>query len=185
MILALISSFILAVSLSVDSFAVSACSAITLKDRSISKIALVAVTFGLVQGCLLVAGWLLGDIVVGYVEKVAHVIGALLLGYVGGSMILDAWRGGVDGIDLNDFRNILLGGVATSIDALAVGVSFSMDGESLGDISLKAGMVAAVTMLSSVLGIMGGSALGARFGRPAVFGGGVVLVAIGVSFLVF
>ena len=179
----IILAFALAVSLCADCFAVSLCSGVTMKDVSRKKVLLVALVFGVVQAAFLFAGYFFGDLFVGYVEKFAHWIGFLLLLYVGGSMILEAIKGEEEARDLNGIRNILVASVATSIDALAVGISLSMDMEPVRSALLKAVAVLIVTMISVVAGILGGRKIGTRFGRGAEIAGGTVLILIGLNIL--
>ena len=80
-------------------------------------------------------------------------------------------------------KNILVASVATSIDALAVGISLSMDMESPGSALLKAAAVFLVTVLTVVAGILGGRRIGTRFGRRAEFAGGCVLILLGLNIL--
>ena len=179
----LILAFALAVSLCADCFAVSLCSGVTMKDVSRKKVLLVALVFGVVQAAFLLAGYFFGDLFVGYVEKFAHWIGFLLLLYVGGSMILEAIKGEEEARDLNGIRNILVASVATSIDALAVGISLSMDMEPVRSALLKAVAVLIVTVISVIAGILGGRKIGTRFGRGAETVGGIVLILIGLNIL--
>ncbi len=85
--------------------------------------------------------------------------------------------------DLNGFRNIIIGGMATSIDALAVGAAQSMAGTDAAGFLPLAISVFAVTAISVIAGIWGGKTLGSRFGHWAEIAGGLVLVGIGVSLL--
>ena len=179
----IILAFALAVSLCADCFAVSLCSGVTMKGVTRKKVLLVALVFGVVQAAFLFAGYFFGDLFVGYVEKFAHWIGFLLLLYVGGSMILEAIRGEEEARDLNGIRNILVASVATSIDALAVGISLSMDMEPVRSALLKAVAVLIVTVISVVAGIVGGRKIGTRFGRGAELFGGIVLILIGLNIL--
>ena len=179
----IVQSILLAVSLCADCFAVTACSSVTLRDLSWKRILAVAVAFAVVQTGLLLIGWAFGDLFVGFIGKVAPVVGFLLLLYVGGSMILSVWKGDGETRDLDGLRNVLIGAVATSIDAFAVGISLSMDGNGPGDIAVKAAAVFVVTFLSVVLGMKGGSAVGKRYGHTAQLAGGVVLIAIGLDIL--
>ena len=176
-------ALLLALSLCADCFAVSLCSGVTMKGTRRRQVLAVALIFGLVQAGLLLAGYLFGDLFVGYVEKFAHWIGFLLLLYVGGSMILEAVRGKEEARDLNGIKNILVASVATSIDALAVGISLSMDLEPMGSALLKAAAVLIVTILTVVAGILGGRKIGTRFGRRAEFAGGCVLILLGLNIL--
>ena len=154
-----------------------------MKDVSRKTELLVALVFGVVQAAFLLAGFFFGDLFVGYVEKFAHWIGFLLLLYVGGSMILEAIKGEEEARDLNGIRNILVASVATSIDALAVGISLSMDMEPVSSALLKAVAVLIVTVISVIAGILGGRKIGTRFGRGAEIVGGIVLILIGLNIL--
>lgn len=170
-------------SLCADCFAVSVCSSVTLKRMDWKSVGVISLIFGIVQSGLLAAGYGFGDLFVGYVEKAAHWIGFLLLLYVGGSMIREAFDKDPETRDLNGLRNIIVASVATSIDALAVGISLSMDHDSPGDVAVKAAAVLAVTMLSVITGMFFGQKIGQRFGRVAEFAGGCVLILIGVNVL--
>ena len=151
-----------------------------MRGREILSTALV---FGVVQAGLFLAGWALGDLFVGLVDRIAHLIGFLLLLWVGGGMVLDGVRSNCEARDLHGLRNIIVAGIATSIDALAVGVSFSMDQLPLSSAILDTGAIFLVTILSVVVGLLGGEWLGEKFGRIAVIVGGIVLIFIGVSML--
>ena len=155
----------------------------TLKSLRWRPVLGVALAFAVIQAGLLLAGWFFGYLLVGLVEKLSHVIAFLLLLYVGGTMLAEGIRGEEEVRDLNGWRNVLLGGVATSIDALAVGASMSMDAVSWNGFVPLLLAVFVVTALSVVTGICCGRAVGARFGRWAEIAGGLVLIGIGVSIL--
>ena len=190
----LLQAILLAVSLCADCFAVTTCSSITLKSVTWRRVLLIAVVFAVVQTLLMLIGWLFGDLFVGFVSKAARWIGFLLLLYVGGSMILEGIKGKEEVRDLNGFKNVILGAIATSIDALAVGISmsFSQIGQDAlaSDHALMVNTMIAdhvavfvVTMLSVFAGMYGGYRVGRRFGRPAEIVGGLVLICIGLGFL--
>lgn len=181
----ILSSFLLAVSLCADCFAVTSCSSVTLDRVNWRRVLPVALTFGVIQTLLMLLGWLFGDLFVGVVEKAAGVIGFLLLLYVGGSMILEAMRGEEEPRNLNGIRNVVIGGIATSIDAFAVGISLSMAHISSSELASDLTAVFIVTVLSVAGGIFGGSHIGRRFGKPAEIGGGAVLILIGFAILLF
>ena len=176
-------SILVAVSLCADCFAVSLCSGVTLRSVRWRPVLGVALAFAVIQAGLLLAGWAFGWLFVGFVERVSHWIGFLLLLYVGGSMVLEGIRGGEEVRDLSSWRNVLLGGLATSIDALAVGAAESMEGTLWPGFLPLLLSVFAVTALSVVVGLRGGSAIGSRLGRWAEIAGGVVLIGIGLSVL--
>lgn len=177
-------SILLAASLCADCLAVSLCSGVTLRSVRWREILGVALAFAVIQAGLLVAGWAFGYLFVGMVEKISHVIAFLLLLYVGGSMLIEGIKGEAEVRDLSSWRNIIIGGLATSIDALAVGVAQSMDGADWPGFLPLLVAVFVITALSVVVGLRGGRAIGERFGRWAEIVGGVVLIAIGVSVLV-
>ncbi len=176
-------ALIFALSLCADCFAVSACSSVSIKNSSWRREVVVALVFSVVQSGFLLAGWAFGGLFSGFVGKLAPVVGFLLLLYVGGSMIVSSITDREESRNLDGFRNILIGAVATSIDALAAGISLSMDNDSFDDTALKAVSVLVVTFVSVMLGIKGGILSGRRYGRPALLVGGIVLVVIGLNIL--
>lgn len=176
-------NILFALSLCADCFAVSLCSSVTLKTVSWKDVLRVALAFAVIQTGLLLAGWAFGSFLAGLLTKIAHIIGFLLLLYVGGSMFIEGIRGEDEVKDLNGLKNVIIGGIATSIDALAVGVSLSMDPKPWDEVMPMALAVFAVTALSVVAGIFGGKTIGSKAGRWAEIAGGLVLVGIGVSIL--
>lgn len=176
-------SILMAVSLCADCFAVSLCSSVTLKQIRWRDVIRVALAFAVIQAGLLLAGWLFGNLFVGLVSKISHIIGFLLLLYVGGSMLLEGIRNRQEVKDLNGWKNVILGGIATSIDALAVGIAQSMAGQPWKGFMPLLVSVFAVTAATVVAGIWGGKTIGCRFGRWAEIVGGLVLIGIGVSLL--
>ncbi len=183
MFLAIISALVFAMSLCADCFAVSVCSSVTLKTMDIRNVSLIGLVFGFVQAGLMMLGYGFGDLFVGYIEKAAHWIGFLLLLYVGGSMIKEAFEKDVEARDLNGFKNIIVASVATSIDALAVGISLSMGHDSLEDVLFKDLAVFIVTIASVMTGMFCGHRIGRKFGGTAEILGGCVLILIGLNIL--
>ena len=180
----------MAVSLCADCFACTLCSGVTLRRLSWKTVSGIALAFAVIQSGLLLAGWAFGNVFVGFIEKISHWIGFLLLLYVGGGMLLECIRalrgnGPAESVRLDGFRNVVLSGVATSIDALAVGVSKSMVETSRAFPSICPLFVSvfAVTALSVVAGLLGGKVLGRHFGHWAEIAGGLVLIGIGLSFI--
>lgn len=187
-------AILLAVSLCADCFAVTTCSSVTLKSVTWRKVLQIALVFAFVQTFLMLIGWLFGDLFVGFIHRAAKIIGFLLLLYVGGSMILEGIRNEKEPRDLNGIRNIIIGAIATSIDALAVGVSMSLgqvgqDPLAVDHAIMVNTMIAdhvavfVVTMLSVFAGMYGGYRVGRRYGRPAEIIGGTVLICIGIGIL--
>lgn len=177
-------AIVFALSLCADCFAVSLCSSVTLKSVRWNDVLRVALAFAVIQTGFFLIGWAFGGLFAGIVDKAAHIIGFLLLLYVGGSMVVEGIKGEEEIKDLNGWRNIIIGGIATSIDALAVGVSMSMDSKSWEETWPLALSAFIVTMLSVVAGIWGGKTIGRLVGRWAEILGGLVLVAIGVGIII-
>lgn len=179
----ILSAVLLAVSLCADCFAVTSCSSVTLKRVNWRRVFPIALAFGVIQTLLMLLGWIFGDFFVGVVEKAADVIGFLMLLYVGGSMILEALRDKADKRNLNGVKNVIIGGIATSLDAFAVGISMSMDHCPAPEVVLDLGAVFVITMLSVAAGIFGGCKIGEKVGKPAEIAGGAVLILIGLNIL--
>ena len=179
----MLESILVAVSLCADCLAVSLCSGVTLRDMRWKRVLGVALAFAVIQAGLLLAGWAFGGLFAGVVRKASDVIGFLLLLYVGVSMLVEGIRGGEEVRNLDGLRNVVVGGLATSIDALGVGVAKSMEDVSWSGFLPLFISVFVITALSVVIGLRSGSAIGERFGRWAEVVGGVVLIGIGISLL--
>lgn len=183
--MSVLSSFALAVALAMDAFAVALSSSAALRRISWSHVARMSLAFGFFQFFMPVVGWALGLSVRDFIEAWDHWIAFALLSFVGLNMLREAF-GGEDeeqqrGDPSRGFTLLLLA-VATSIDALAVGLSFSMIGVSVWGPAVIIGLVCAVL---TALGVW----LGARLGRSDLLGGkaaclgALVLIGIGVKIL--
>ncbi len=179
----ILEAILLALSLCADCFAVTTCSSLTLRRVTWREVFPIALIFSTIHIILMLSGWLFGDLFAGYLHRIADIIGFLLLLYVGGSMVLEALKGEERQQNLNGFKNILLGAVATSIDAFAVGISLSLCGTPLRTMVADLITLFIVTFLVVTVGVFGGVKIGSRFGRPAEIVGGAVLIAIGIGVL--
>ena len=186
-----ISAVLMGISLCADCFAVSLCSSFLLPREELKKkVGTVATVFAIIQTGLLLGGWALGAFAtelisehVGHFEKIAHIIGFLLLLYVGGAMFLDGVRSKSDHLNLDGIKSIIIGGIATSIDATVVGLSMAMDDAKWTDIAPVAVSVLVFTALSVVIGMLSGSLIGRKLGYSARIVGGLVLIGLGVNIL--
>ena len=162
--------FILAVGLSMDAFAVSVCKGLSIQKLKPRHAVIVGAWFGAFQALMPAIGWLLGSAFADMIEAVDHWIAFALLALIGGNMIREA---------LAPIAMLLLA-VATSIDALAVGVTFAF---------LRVAVVPAVTLIGvctfaiSAAGVKIGNVFGARYKSRAELLGGIVLVLIGLKIL--
>lgn len=177
-------ALMLSLSLCADCFAVSLCSGPTMRGVPRRHILSVSVLFAVVHVAFLAAGFLFGDLFVGYVERFAHWIGFLLLLYVGCSMFFSALSGRDELRSLEGLRNVLVSAAATSIDALAVGVSLSMEHTPVPSVILTCAVLFVTTLLVVLTGLVGGRRIGARFGRKAEIVGGLILVGLGIGILI-
>lgn len=174
--------FIIAVGLSMDAFAVSICKGLSVcKVRPKNALA-VALWFGGFQALMPVLGYFLGVSFADFVSTVDHWIAFVLLGIIGGKMLIESFDKD-ESCEVNPdftFRTMLAMAIATSIDALAVGVSFAF---------LKVNIWAAVmligltTGLLSAAGIYLGNVFGSRYKAKAEFVGGFILMAMGLKIL--
>ena len=176
--------FLVAVSLALDAFAVSVSSGIAIPGFGWKQAVKMGLWFGIFQFAMPLAGWLLGSSVSGYIEAVDHWVAFGLLALIGGRMAWGAVRGGGDEeeapADLSAKRLCLLA-IATSIDALAVGVSMAF---MRVDVLFSAIIIGIVAFVLSVVGGLAGRRLGALFQQRAELVGGLVLIGIGVKILV-
>ena len=187
----ILSAVLLGISLCADCFAVALCSSVTVNREEVRrKVITIAAVFAVIQTGLFLLGWGVGTVAtelisqyVGHFERVAHVIGFLLLLYVGGEMFIDGIRSKTDHLNLNGFRSILLGGVATSIDAAAVGLSMALDEVSWAAVWPVVVSIFVFTAVSVVTGMLSGSFIGRKLGHSARIVGGIVLIGLGVNVL--
>lgn len=179
--------FLIAVSLCFDTLAVSIVGGACVKSMSLWNRWKIMLFMAMFQGGLAFAGWLLGSTVSGYVGKFDHWVAFGLLAFIGGKMIADSLRPdeGSEPVDLLKTGSLVVASVATSIDALAVGISFAMTGGfGCGKILWSTAVIATVTALASDMGLRGGRRLGDRLGHKCDIIGGIVLVLIGIKILI-
>ena len=180
-ILALI---ILALGLSMDSFAVSLSSGVALNPFKISNVLKIALYLSFFQALMPVIGWFLGVGFVDIIHVVDHWIAFTLLLFLGGKMILDVITQKEEEMQccFNPTKTVTLiqMGIATSIDALAVGVSFAFLDIALHHATI---IIFTITFLASVVGCYIGKMFGTRWRTYATLAGGVILIAIGTKIL--
>lgn len=177
----LLELFILAVGLSMDAFAVSVCKGLAMPKISLKKAVIVGIWFGGFQALMPALGYLLGSQFKDSITAVDHWIAFILLGIIGGNMIREACSGECEKEnDSLDIKTMFLLAVATSIDALAVGITFAF---------LKVNIVAAVsfigatTFIISAAGVKIGNIFGTKYKAKAELAGGVILILLGLKIL--
>ena len=171
---------LIAVGLSMDAFAESVCKGLSVKKLEPKHALLVGLYFGGFQALMPVLGWLLGSRFETMITSVDHWVAFVLLALIGGNMIRESFSKEEELNDDFGVRTMLLLALATSIDALAVGITFAF-------LSVRilpaAGTIGVTTFLLSVVGIYIGRAFGARWKSRAELAGGVILVLIGLKIL--
>ncbi len=182
--MSLLTLFITAVGLSMDAFAVAVCKGLAVKKAGIKQMALAGLWFGGFQALMPALGYLFGSTLKVYVEKYDHWIAFILLGIIGANMIKEA----LSKEDCEDCSSASMGmkemftlAVATSIDALIVGVGYAF----LPDVNIVAavGFIGIITFILSGIGIKIGNIFGLKFKKKAEIAGGVILILMGTKIL--
>ena len=182
----LVEIFLVGVGLSMDAFAVAICKGLAMPRVNRKRTLLIGLYFGVFQAIMPLTGWLLGSQFARRVTKMAPWIAFVLLAWIGGSMIRESLsteekEEKAEPAELRH-RELLMLAIATSIDALAVGVSFSMV-ELTVPIYAAAALIGCTTFAISVAGVFVGNLFGARYKNRAEFVGGAILILIGLKIL--
>ena len=173
---------LIAVSMSMDAFAVSICKGLSVCRVEKKHALSVGLWFGGFQGMMPVIGFALTALFAGYIEAVSSYIAFVLLLFIGGNMIRESMEKEEDGCDDSfAWKAMLPLAVATSIDALAVGISLAMAGNV--HIWLAALLIGICTCGFSAAGVQIGNLFGARFEKKAQLAGGLILVLLGLKIL--
>lgn len=176
---------LIGVGLSMDAFAVSICKGLSMKKVNLKYGVLLAIFFGGFQGLMPLIGWLLGSRFQQYITSVDHWIAFGLLLFLGLKMIIDAIKERNEEAEVDekiriDLKEFFMLAIATSIDALAVGITFAfLQVRILPSITL----IGCITFAFSIAGVFIGNIFGSKFKNIATVLGGVILIAIGVKIL--
>ncbi|MBQ9674116.1 MAG: manganese efflux pump [Ruminococcus sp.] len=187
----LIEILLLAVGLSMDAFAVSVCKGLAMKKVTFGKCAVCGIWFGAFQAIMPMAGYLLGAGFTGYITAVTPWIAFVLLGLIGGNMVKESMS--KEGDKSNDdlgFKTMLTMAVATSIDALAVGVTFAcvpvriFSGLNfLLNTVIGVLMIGVTTFVISCVGVKIGNIFGLKYKNKAEMAGGIILICLGLKII--
>ena len=174
---------LLAASLAADAFAVAISMGLSARKASFRDAVRVGLFFGGFQALMPLLGYLAGSTVSAVIARYDHWIAFGLLAFIGGRMLWESARGTEEGgqPSLGALRKLLVLSIATSIDALAVGVSLAVLRE---NIWVNAAWIGCVTFALSTLGVLAGRRLGRRMQRCATVAGGLVLIFIGAKILI-
>lgn len=175
---------ILAVGLSVDAFAVSVCKGLAMdKKTGIAHMVVVGAWFGGFQALMPLAGYFLGSFFLQFISSIDHWVAFGLLVFIGVNMIRESLSPdscSADSASLS-FKTMLIMALATSIDALAVGIALAMSGDT--NIWAAVTVIGCTTFTLSAVGLKFGSVFGRKFGNNAGFAGGCILIIIGIKIL--
>lgn len=177
---------LIGVGLSMDAFAVSVCKGLNMRKINYKHAFIIAAFFGGFQALMPFLGWALGSQFEQYIESVDHWIAFILLAFIGGKMVMEAIKGGDDEDDDEkevcpdklDIKELFMLAVATSIDALAVGVTFAFLNV---NIVFSITTIGITTFVISIAGVVIGNLFGAKYKSKAEIAGGIILVLIGLK----
>ncbi len=175
--------FTIAVALAMDAFAVSICKGLSTDKLKLRHYFLIGLWFGGFQAAMPALGYLLGSTFESYITAIDHWIAFILLALIGANMIREAIGGDDESVAPSFAIAAMLPlAVATSIDALAVGITFAL----LPDVNIfiAVGLIGVTTFLISAAGLHIGNIFGAKFKKPAEIVGGAILILMGVKILI-
>jgi putative Mn2+ efflux pump MntP len=169
------------IGLAMDAFAVSICKGLSMKKLDIKKAVIIALYFGIFQAVMPIIGYLLGSSFQNIVTNIDHWIAFILLLFIGGNMIKESFDPEDD--KKNDdvsFKTMIVLAIATSIDALAVGITLAFLQTNL---LFSVSIIGIITFVLSLVGVKIGNKFGDKFQNKAEFAGGIILILIGVKIL--
>ncbi|HUS77561.1 MAG TPA: manganese efflux pump MntP family protein [Patescibacteria group bacterium] len=173
------SILLLAIGLAMDAFSVATITGVNSKKVTINQASKMSLTFGAFHGFMPILGWFAGSTIVFMISKYDHWVAFLLLVFVGGRMIVDAFRKGGEASDISSLSNLdlLIFSIAVSIDAVAVGLSFYLEKI---QVFVPALIIGTVTFIFTMLGLKLGTQTGRLLGKWSQVIGGVILIGIGL-----
>jgi len=177
----LLSLFIIAVGLSMDAFAVSICKGLAMEKITVKKALIVGAWFGGFQALMPSLGYLLGSRFESYITAIDHWIAFVLLCIIGANMVREAFSKEEEReSDSLDVKTMFLLALATSIDALAVGVTFAFLQVNIVPAVL---FIGCITFTLSAIGVKVGNVFGLRYKSKAELAGGIILILMGIKIL--
>lgn len=186
----IIELLLLAIGLSMDAFAVSVCKGLAIKEFNIKKAAICGLWFGGFQALMPLIGYILGEKFYKYINYVAPYLAFVLLLLIGGNMIWEAFSKSEEETSADtDMKTMFLMAVATSIDALAVGITFAcvpvnvIPASAFFNTAIGVIIIGITTFILSALGVKIGNIFGTKYQSKAEVFGGVILILIGVKIL--
>lgn len=176
----LLEIIVISLSLAMDAFAVSICKGLSMKKLSLRSALIIGIYFGFFQALMPLIGFYLGSVFKGFLESITYIIATLLLTIIGIGMIKESFEKEEKQNDKVDFKTMIVLAIATSIDALVVGVSFAF---LKVNIFTSVTAIGIITFLLSFLGTIFGNKLGNKLGSKSNLLGGIVLIGIAIKIL--
>lgn len=178
----ILETMFIGVGLAMDAFAVAICKGLSMRKMDWKKAAIIAAYFGFFQMIMPILGYLLGTGFSEWIESIDHWIAFTLLAFIGGKMIKESFDKVEVINDKVDFNTMIMLAIATSIDALAVGITYAfLEAKNImGAFSL----IGIITFVTSLLGVNLGNKFGDKYGSKAEVMGGLILIFIGAKILV-
>ena len=169
------------IGLAMDAFAVSICKGLSMKKMNWKNALIIALYFGIFQSVMPIIGYFLGTTLSGVFQKVDHWIAFILLAIIGGNMIKESTDDELEKRNDNvDFKTMIILAIATSIDALAVGITFAFFKVNL---LFAVTVIGVITFLLAIIGVLIGNKFGDKFQNKAELAGGIILIIIGLKIL--
>ena len=172
---------IIALGLAMDAFAVSICKGLSMNKFKLKNVIIIALYFGIFQAIMPIIGYFLGSTFSVFVKKIDHWIAFILLLLIGGNMIKESTDDEFDKRnDKVDLKTMIILAIATSIDALTIGITFAFFELNIFQTIIIIGVI---TFILSALGVIIGNKFGDKFHNKAEFIGGIILIIIGLKIL--
>lgn len=171
----------IAIGLGMDALSVSLCKGLSMKEMKWKKAIIIGLYFGIFQAVMPCIGYIAGIKFQSIIENWSHWIALVLLALIGLNMIKEAIWGEEEVNDKIDFKTMIMLAIATSIDALIIGVTFAI---LKNDIIIPSIIIGIITFIMSVIGVKVGNLFGNKMGKNAEIFGGIVLILIGIKIVV-
>lgn len=178
--------FLMGVGLSMDAFAVSVCKGLAMRRVNKKQAFVIGLFFGGFQALMPLLGWTLGIQFEQYITSIDHWIAFILLGFIGGKMIVEAVKPDDESVEVKEMdpplniKEMFVLAIATSIDALAVGITFAFLDYPIVESIIIIGIT---TFVISIIGVYIGNFFGSMYKKKAELAGGIILVLLGVKIL--
>ena len=178
--------FLMGVGLSMDAFAVSGCKGLAMRKVNKKQAIVIGLFFGGFQALMPLLGWSLGIQFEQYITSIEHWIAFSLLGFIGGKMIVEAVKPDDESVEVKEMdpplniKEMFVLAIATSIDALAVGITFAFLDYPIVESIIIIGIT---TFVISIIGVYIGNFFGSKYKQKAELAGGIILVLLGVKIL--